>query len=160
MIAKDKVSQSMIDAVNAVLSESEQLDEGMPLAGHPYHSKSDAELKYIQKDAGEAAKAMKGHDSKAEAKYLDQVNDASTVLFHRKNGGKQIAKEDCDEAGMYAQDQTDDDNKRQRKIPTTTKPANRAWMKSADALLAASEKGIKEEHCVESKTTKETRRKS
>lgn len=55
----------------------------MPLKGHPYHQKTDDELKYIQKDASEAATAMKDHDPKAEAKYLDQVNDASTILHHR-----------------------------------------------------------------------------
>ena len=61
-----------------------------PIAGHPYHKKNDAELRYIIKDAGEAAKAMQGHDKKAEAKYLDQVNDASTVLSFRRRGGKQV----------------------------------------------------------------------
>lgn len=57
----------------------------MPLKGHPYHSKSDAELLYIIKDAGEAAKAMRGHDERAEAKYLDQMNDACTVMNYRRN---------------------------------------------------------------------------
>lgn len=72
---------------------SEFLKEAMPLKGHEYHTKSDIELRGIQKDANEAAKAMKGHDPKAEAKYLDQVNDASTVLYYRqKNGGKQLPK--------------------------------------------------------------------
>ena len=61
-----------------------------PIAGHPYHKKNDAELRYIIKDAGKAAKAMQGHDKKAEAKYLDQVNDASTVLSFRRRGGKQV----------------------------------------------------------------------
>ena len=56
----------------------------IPLDGHPYHNKSDAELKYIIKDAGEAAQAMRGQDSKAENKYLDQVNDASTILAYRQ----------------------------------------------------------------------------
>jgi hypothetical protein len=62
----------------------------MPLKGHPYHYKSDAELDYIKKDAGEAAKAMRGMNPKAEGKYLDQVNDASTVSHYRKNGGRQL----------------------------------------------------------------------
>lgn len=62
-------------------------DARMPLAGHPYHNKSEAELRYIIKDAGEAARAMKGSDPRAEAKYLDQVNDASTVLYYRKQSG-------------------------------------------------------------------------
>ena len=61
-----------------------------PIAGHPYHKKSTSALHYIIKDAGEAAKAMRGHDKKAEAKYLDQVNDASTVLNFRRRGGKQV----------------------------------------------------------------------
>ena len=57
-----------------------------PLQGHDYHKKTDAELRYIVKDAGEAAKKMRGHDEKAENKYADQVNDASSVLHFRKNG--------------------------------------------------------------------------
>jgi hypothetical protein len=60
----------------------------MPLKGHPYHEKSEDELRYIIKDANEAARAMKGHSPKSESKYLDQVNDASTVLHHRKQKGK------------------------------------------------------------------------
>lgn len=59
----------------------------MPLKGHPYHDKSEDELKFIIKDANEAARAMKGHSPKSESKYLDQVNDASTVLHHRKQKG-------------------------------------------------------------------------
>lgn len=55
-----------------------------PLKGHPYHDKSDASLLYIIKDAGEAAKAMRDHDPKAEAKYLDQMNDACTILNYRR----------------------------------------------------------------------------
>jgi hypothetical protein len=54
-----------------------------PLAGHPYHGKTDAELHFIVQDAGSASIAMRGHDAKAEAKYLDQVNDAATVLHYR-----------------------------------------------------------------------------
>jgi hypothetical protein len=58
-----------------------------PLANHKYHEKTNAELEYIVKDAGEAAKAMQGHDSAAEHKYLDQVNDATTVLAWRRQNG-------------------------------------------------------------------------
>jgi hypothetical protein len=50
-----------------------------------YRKKSDAELHYIMKDAAEAAECMKGMDPKAEAKYLDQVNDAATELYRRRN---------------------------------------------------------------------------
>lgn len=60
-----------------------------PIPGHPYHQKSDAELRYIAKDAGEAAQAMRGHSPDAENKYLDQVNDAASVMAYRRNGGKQ-----------------------------------------------------------------------
>lgn len=37
------------------------------------------------KDAYEAAEAMKCMNAEAEAKYLDQVNDASTELYRRRN---------------------------------------------------------------------------
>lgn len=69
--------------------EVEPLEEGRPsqrhpLEGHVNHSKTSAELRYIQQDAGEAAKAMRGHDPKAEGKYEDQVHDAGTVLHFRR----------------------------------------------------------------------------
>lgn len=65
-----------------------------PLADHPYHSKSDAELHYIIKDAGEASRLHdKMHkDTGKYNKYADQVNDAATILKHRKNTG---VKEDA-----------------------------------------------------------------
>ena len=72
----------------------------MPLKGHPYHKKTDAELRYIIKDAGEAARHMQGHNRQAEDKYADQVNDAQTVLYYRKNGGLKEAVH-----GLTASDQ-------------------------------------------------------
>jgi hypothetical protein len=63
----------------------------MPIKGHKYHTMSDAELRYIRKDAGEAAKNMRGMDDKAEGKYLDQINDADTVLGYRKRGGQKAS---------------------------------------------------------------------
>lgn len=63
-----------------------------------YSKKSEAELKYIMKDASDAAKAMKGHDPKAEAKYLDQVNDASTEMYRRKKGKMNEMFDDGDSA--------------------------------------------------------------
>ena len=57
-----------------------------PLNGHSYHSKTDAELLYIIKDAGEAARAMRDVSYAAECKYLDQVNDASTIMNYRRSG--------------------------------------------------------------------------
>jgi hypothetical protein len=56
------------------------------LTGHSYHFKTDAELLYIIRDAGEAARCMKDVDAKAEAKYLDQVNDASSIMHARRAG--------------------------------------------------------------------------
>lgn len=80
------------------------LDEGhikLPLKGHAYHAKSDAELHYIIRDASEAARAMQGHSPGAEGKYLDQANDASTILGHRRRTGqgpiKAYAKKGTDE---------------------------------------------------------------
>ena len=50
-----------------------------------YKTKTDDELLYIIKDAGEAAKAMRNVSIEAECKYLDQVNDACTILAKRRN---------------------------------------------------------------------------
>ena len=60
-----------------------------------YSEKTDAQLRYIIKDAGAAAVAQRGMQS--EMKYLDQVNDANTVLYRRSKGlneitGSKIAK--------------------------------------------------------------------
>jgi hypothetical protein len=63
---------------------------GMPIAGHLYHTKTNDELHYIAKDASEAARAQRGMAS--EGKYLDQVNDASTVLGWRSRGGKDLSQ--------------------------------------------------------------------
>lgn len=53
-----------------------------PLKGHAYHTKSDAQLEYIIKDAREAAECFRDVPE-VEAKYLDQINDACTVLGYR-----------------------------------------------------------------------------
>jgi hypothetical protein len=45
-----------------------------------YWHKSDVELLFIIDDASATARCMRGFDPRAEAKYLDQVNDACTVL--------------------------------------------------------------------------------
>ena len=49
-----------------------------------YHNKTNDELRYIMRDAYEAAKAMRGMNPEAEGKYLDQVNDAATELYRRR----------------------------------------------------------------------------
>ena len=48
-----------------------------------YSTKTTAELRGICIDAKAAADAMKGWNLPAELKYLDQVNDACTVLYRR-----------------------------------------------------------------------------
>lgn len=55
-----------------------------PMPDHEYHAKSDAMLRYIIKDAGTAAEAMRGVNVDAECKYLDQMNDACTILYYRR----------------------------------------------------------------------------
>jgi hypothetical protein len=74
-----------------------------PIPGHPYHAKTDAELRYIIKDASEAEKATRGMSSynpgsgKREdtaGKYSDQVNDAASVLAYRGRGGASDAPSD------------------------------------------------------------------
>lgn len=54
-----------------------------PIPHHPYHRLSGDMLRYIIRDASEAAACMRGYDYAAECKYLDQVNDACTVLRYR-----------------------------------------------------------------------------
>ena len=59
-----------------------------PIPHHDYHRKTNLELEYILEDANQAAIAMRGVNADAEAKYLDQINDAATVLAYRARGGK------------------------------------------------------------------------
>lgn len=74
----------------------------MPLKGHDYHTKSDSELRFITKDASEAAKNMQGMgNGQAEGKYLDQANDAQTVLGYRARGGSRVSS-DADAAKSLA----------------------------------------------------------
>ena len=59
-----------------------------PIPNSPYHMKSDAELRYIQRDAHEAGRnAQSMGDERGVNKYADQVNDASSVLGYRARGG-------------------------------------------------------------------------
>lgn len=59
-----------------------------PTMQNDFRKKTVTELVYIIQDAQEAAKAMQDHDPKAEAKYLDQVNDACTELHRRRTSRK------------------------------------------------------------------------
>lgn len=67
-----------------------------PIPNSPYHAKSDAELRYIIKDAGEAEQAARGMTAynpngsvrtDTSGKYSDQINDAASVLGYRDRGG-------------------------------------------------------------------------
>lgn len=73
---------------------------GMPIPGHEYHTKTDAQLRYIAKDASEAEKATRGMSAynptsgKREdtaGKYSDQVNNAASVLAFRARGGADLS---------------------------------------------------------------------
>lgn len=55
------------------------------LPEHRYHTLTVAELLYTARDAHAAAKNFQGWNPEAECKYLDQVNDACTVLAYRAN---------------------------------------------------------------------------
>lgn len=75
-----------------------------PIPGHPYHKKSDTELRYIVKDASEAERATRGMSSYNPAsgqredtagKYSDQINDASSVLGYRTRGGQRDYEPDA-----------------------------------------------------------------
>lgn len=51
-----------------------------------YQNKTVDELQYIIKDASEAAKcAQMLGDTQNECRYLDQVNDAATEMYKRRN---------------------------------------------------------------------------
>lgn len=60
-----------------------------------YRLKTTDELRYIAKDAYAAAVAMRGHNPAAEAKYLDQVNDACSVMFERARADRRAAKKEA-----------------------------------------------------------------
>jgi hypothetical protein len=74
-----------------------------PLKGHPYHLRSDSELHYIVADAHAAAMAVRDLDAKAEAKYLDQMNDAATILYWRETNKDYVSKVYKDYAPGYEQ---------------------------------------------------------
>lgn len=59
-----------------------------PIPGHPFHKKTDAELRYIAKDAAEAGRnAAAMGDDRGVNKYADQVADAASVAGYRSRGG-------------------------------------------------------------------------
>jgi TRAP-type C4-dicarboxylate transport system substrate-binding protein len=64
----------------------------MQLSNSRFWKLSNESLRYIMKDAHEAAEAMKGHNAAAEAKYLEQLCDAGSVLYTRQKQAKSPAK--------------------------------------------------------------------
>jgi hypothetical protein len=74
-----------------------------PIPDHPYHARTNDELRYIVKDASEAAKAAQSM-GKLETKYNDQVNDAATVLGYRARGGASDAPSDILHSGTSKSD--------------------------------------------------------
>jgi hypothetical protein len=78
-----------------------------PIPGHPYHSKTNAELRYIAKDAAEAGRNAQGMgDQRGVSKYADQVADAATVMGYRARGGKSDAPADQLHSGTPKSDPT------------------------------------------------------
>lgn len=74
-----------------------------PIPGHAFHKKSDAELRYIMKDASEAGRnAQEMGSDQGVNKYADQVNDAATVLGYRARGGSQDMPEPSNAAAAAA----------------------------------------------------------
>jgi hypothetical protein len=55
------------------------------LLGHPFHQKSDDELRAQIRRAAEAAQDIRGVDAEAEALYISQLNDAMTILGARRH---------------------------------------------------------------------------
>lgn len=57
-----------------------------------YAKKTDAELHYIIKDASEAARCAQSLGNyESECKYLDQRNDAATILYRRAQAAVKAA---------------------------------------------------------------------
>lgn len=53
------------------------------IADHRFHTLTVSELLFVARDAHEAAKNFQGWNVEAECKYLDQVNDACSVMAYR-----------------------------------------------------------------------------
>ena len=64
-----------------------------PFPGHPWHRKADADLIFILKDAGEAAHAANSiGDPDGESKYIDQIQEALTILQYRRQAVRRAAE--------------------------------------------------------------------
>jgi hypothetical protein len=63
------------------------------LRGHPFHQKSDDELRALIYGASEGARAIRSIDVEAEAEFLCQLNDAFTILGARRHRERMIAQE-------------------------------------------------------------------
>lgn len=101
-----------------------------PIPNSPYHAKSDAELRYIVKDASEAESASRGmtaynpngsQRSDTSGKYADQVNDAASVLGYRDRGG--LSDHPNDVAARAAVSGSD----KSSKVPTHDSMSDDQW---------------------------------
>jgi hypothetical protein len=55
------------------------------LVGHPFHQKSNDELRIQIRYEAEAALSVHGIDAEAEAYHIGQMNDALTILGARRH---------------------------------------------------------------------------
>ena len=69
------------------------------LDGHRFHTLTDGQLHFALKDARDAADCMCGFDPVAECKYLDQINDACTILAMRDRD-RALNGKVCDRCGI------------------------------------------------------------
>lgn len=84
----DSMMSAVAELARGGASKDSYDKKGMPIADHPYHEKTSNSLHFIMRDAHEAAtNAHAMGDSKGEGKYLDQINDAATVLNYRRSNG-------------------------------------------------------------------------
>jgi hypothetical protein len=60
------------------------------LVGHPFHQKSDDELRIQIRRAAEAAHSANGIDAEAEACHIRKLNDAMTILGARRHYEKNV----------------------------------------------------------------------
>jgi hypothetical protein len=105
-----------------------------------YHQKSDAQLHYIMKDAHEAARAMRGHDPRAESKYLDQMNDAATILHYRSQGGRQESAAPQRDQALKPHTMTTESLKPPTSPGTLKASTSRDWVQHGTAINRVSQK--------------------
>jgi hypothetical protein len=101
-----------------------------------YRTKTDAELNFIMKDASEAAQNMRGFDPVAEAKYLDQINDAATELARRGHAKPSKSQRAYDAGWQSVTDQPVDCVTRERTLAALEESVAAFRCGARDAWLA------------------------